>query len=222
MGLISCDLLHIWRRHRSNNVSFFFKCSTNNLNLFCSGGPDLIIYADTIDDEDKSGKSFIGKNLILHSGFTRPSLRNNIALVELSSSLYWFWQLYFYLTSIKPISLGEVPPLSTVVSAGWNTVNDSLLLSTKLNYYYLTTGETSPNGCKSSPEFICTLNQPEDVLCHFDAGAPLILTTNSKERLVGIGSHLINECENQSGATFTRVASYVSWINVITGETFAV
>lgn len=179
-----------------------------NLIFFFRQGRDLVIYTRTLDSNGTLGDAILGKNLIVNSGFNWKSAINNIALIELTIPL----------RTIKPISIGYPEGKSTVLSASWTTVTKNWTMETfkKLRFYYLTTVVSSPDGCTSNSEFICTLNKPNDKVCHFDAGAPLIEKSHSGDKLVGVGSHLLTECHGQSGGVFTRVANFIPWIKSVT------
>ncbi|EFA05723.2 serine protease H159 [Tribolium castaneum] len=182
-------------------------------------GTDLIIYSNTIMSGGTIGNLNYGKNLILHPGFVRTPqiIRNDIALIQVKSSFYWWWQNKLGVSTTSPISIGRQILGSDGLSLAWSTLTPDLkkLVSAKLTVFRLSTTASTTNGCTNSDEFICTINKPNDKTCHYEAGAPLITDREKYHKLVGVASHLFNGCQSSPGS-FTRVEYFLPWINDVT------
>ncbi|XP_044260806.1 serine protease 3-like [Tribolium madens] len=180
---------------------------------------DLLVYSNTIMSGGTIGNHNYGKNLVLHPGFvnTPQVIRNDIALLEVKNSFYWWWQKKLGLGTVKPISIARHVLGSDGLSLAWSTLTTDLkkLVSPKLTVFRLSTTASTTNGCTNSDEFICTINKPNDHTCHYEAGAPLIIDNEKYHKLVGVASHLFNGCESSPGS-FTRIEYFLPWINDIT------
>lgn len=69
------------------------------------------------------------------------------------------------------------------------------------------------------PGLMCTVAVTgKDNICEGDSGGPLVLEDNGSHILVGIVSFgSSSSCENGSPGAFTRVSSYLDWIQMNTG-----
>nr|AMA07819.1 Jonah preproenzyme [Lucilia sericata] len=161
-------------------------------------------------------------DIIIHSGWNSKTLKNDISLIKIPSTAYT--------ALIQPVQL---PALASsyptyagdeVIASGWGRISDSATDVT--NYLQWARLEvisnaacartyggtiTSSNLCVKTPGGVST--------CKGDSGGPLVLESTSVQvGLTSFGSTA--GCEKGYPAAFTRVTSYLEWINKHTGISY--
>ncbi len=157
-----------------------------------------------------------------HGGYSRATLHNDIALIELTEAIQ-------YNEVISPVCLPTGPPPAREIctTTGWG-----LTMGTA-NHSYLNELHApivSDETCRS-PEYwgdivnsdmVCAGYRKHSV-CRGDSGSPLVCNNNgnSPYSLVGITCFTAEYCRNKRGSkpsVFTNVYHYVGWIqeNIVT------
>ncbi|XP_055843116.1 serine protease 1-like [Episyrphus balteatus] len=161
----------------------------------------------------QGGTRRAAKRTIVHSGWNRYTLLNDIALIQIDA--------VSYSNTIKPVAL---PPISSsystyngnsVIATGWGKTSDSSSVASTLQGATMTVitnsacsntyGSTikASNVCVSTPGGVST--------CNGDSGGPLVLKSNKV--LIGLTSFGSSAgCTKGLPAAFTRVTSYRQWI----------
>lgn len=169
---------------------------------------DILIITGTIS-LSKGGNTRKISTIISHSSFNPHTLINDIALIELESELD-------FNPSIQPIELetGNVNIVECSVS-GWGTTDFMGPVPDNLQFVRLKT--ISNLECQLRLRWaeqsvtannVCTLTKYGEGACHGDSGGPLV----ANGKLIGVVSWG-NPCAIESPDVFTRVSSYVKWIN---------
>lgn len=156
-----------------------------------------------------SGDPHHVSKIIVHAGFDRFLLENDIALLNLETEIE-------ISDRAKPIPL-ETDNLNVVdcIATGWGTTKFMGPVPDVLQFVDLKTIPISD--CRLSLMWfapsvttrnVCTLTKSGEGTCHGDSGGPLV----ADGKLIGIVSWG-NPCANDSPDVFTRVSSYVDWVN---------
>lgn len=143
---------------------------------------------------------------IIHENYTPISdHKNDIALIKLVDAI-------IFSKVTQPIALGteligEV--YATVSGWGWTDIGEY----PHLKYLYMRTLTNQQclkvwSDLQLDPGQICTFTAIAHDVCYGDSGGPLV--ANGKQ--IGIVS-FGKQCGDQLPAVFTRVSSYVEWIN---------
>ncbi|XP_026994837.2 chymotrypsinogen B-like isoform X2 [Tachysurus fulvidraco] len=157
--------------------------------------------------------------LIIHKGYNDETLVNDIALVQLSSSVQF--NDYF-----RPVSLAasnsSFPSGTNVWATGWGRIsNNNLQLAQKLQEVKLQIVSNSDCAQKYSPFIItdgmmCAISPVggQDI-CQGDSGGPLMVNFNGSWIQGGIVSFTSGRgCASPSiPSGYTRVSQYEDWIN---------
>ncbi|XP_030386422.1 serine protease 1-like [Scaptodrosophila lebanonensis] len=162
-------------------------------------------------------------NIIIHSGWNRSTLRNDISLIKINSVAYS--------SLIKAVSLPSVASSystyagDNAIASGWGRTSDSsnsvatdlqwarlqVITNTVCAATYGTSIVVSSNICVSTPGGTST--------CQGDSGGPLVLESNSQQ--IGLTSFgAAAGCEKGYPVAFTRVTSYLDWIKQNTGISY--
>ncbi|KAI8115125.1 Serine proteases 1/2 [Lucilia cuprina] len=159
---------------------------------------------------------------ILNPGWNNKTLKNDISLVKIPETAYT--------ALIQPV---ELPALASsypsfagdeVIASGWGRISDSAsgvtnylqwarleVISNALCARTYGSTITSSNLCVKTPGGVST--------CKGDSGGPLVLASSGVQvGLTSFGSIL--GCEKGFPAAFTRVTSYLEWINEHTGISY--
>ncbi|KAM7352038.1 serine protease 1-like [Cochliomyia hominivorax] len=162
------------------------------------------------------------KDIIIHPGWNSQTLKNDISLIKIPSTAYT--------SKIQPVKLPAIASsYSTyagdrVIASGWGLVSDSATsVATDLQWAEMEIitnavcqktflfSVTSTNICVATPGGIST--------CKGDSGGPLVLASNKVQiGLTSFGS--ASGCEKGFPAVFTRVTSYLDWIQKHTGVSY--
>ncbi|XP_065359583.1 serine protease 1-like [Calliphora vicina] len=159
-------------------------------------------------------------NIIIHSGWNSKTLKNDISLVKIPAVAYS--------AKIQPVKLPAIAnSYSTysgdyVIASGWGRISDTASgVTNNLQWArmqvvnnavcaqtYGSSIVTSTNICISTPNSVST--------CNGDSGGPLVLEANKVQ--IGLTSFgAAAGCEKGYPAAFTRVTSYLDWIQSFTG-----
>ncbi|XP_065356958.1 serine protease 1-like [Calliphora vicina] len=161
-------------------------------------------------------------DIIIHAGWNSDTLKNDISLIKIPATTYT--------TKIQPVELPSIASsYSTyagekVVASGWGLISDSATSVTNdlqwARMEVITNSVcarkygsiiTSSNLCVSTPGGVST--------CRGDSGGPLVLeSTKVQVGLTSFGS--ITGCAKGLPAAFTRVTSYLEWIEANTGISY--
>jgi len=162
---------------------------------------------------------------ILHELYDIPNdLNHDIALIELTENIETTENIA--IGEIRKEFLGDAP--QPVVIAGWGKTTDTSSASDILMYNDGDVFTVTNEQCQGTfgtdtvtPDHICTTGGPEGATCNGDSGSPL----NYREedgRLVTIGLSSFGSsagCESGFPKGFTRISSYIDWIEEHSGTT---
>uniref|UniRef100_A0A2A4K197 Peptidase S1 domain-containing protein n=1 Tax=Heliothis virescens TaxID=7102 RepID=A0A2A4K197_HELVI len=163
------------------------------------------------------GTRLLSNNVVMHGSWTPILIRNDIAIIKLPSKVGTSG-------TIAPIALPSGNELNnqfpgfTATASGFGITRDNGDVSSTLNHVNLSV--ISNNECFwSFPLYlqstnVCTSGANGRSTCRGDSGGPLVVTSNNRRILIGVTSFGSDRgCEVGAPAVFTRVTSYVSWIN---------
>ncbi|XP_069688740.1 brachyurin-like isoform X1 [Periplaneta americana] len=186
----------------------------------CIGGTyEVTLGANNINNPESEAVIFRTSSSIRHEGYNSDTLANDIGLVKMSVT---------YSTYISPISL---PPRSdqgntfagqSVRVSGWGINSDSATQLTE-NLQYVDLTVITNQECNSvygviTSGMICVSTPGGKSTCSGDSGGPLIHSQNGGYVQVGVVSFsAASGCEAGLPAGFTRVTSYLDWIQTNTG-----
>ncbi|MFF8506594.1 serine protease [Streptomyces sp. NPDC015492] len=153
-----------------------------------------------------------------HPDYDPGTQRNDLALVEFARPLALN-------RDVRPIELpGPSAPGGTdgarVDAPGWGTTSFGGRTSDVLRTVSLTA--LSNEACASrgmaqvAPTQLCTYAPGRDT-CQYDSGGPLVRLVRGRPYVVGLVSYG-RECATDTPAVNTRVRSYLSWIEQVTGR----
>ncbi|EDV51082.1 serine protease 1 [Drosophila erecta] len=153
-------------------------------------------------------------NIIIHSGWNSAKLLNDISLIKIPA--------VSYSSKIAPVALPSIAnSYSTytgevAVASGWGRTSDNSGVATNLQFVDLTVIANSvcANTYGSSivtSSNICVATPNGQSTCNGDSGGPLVL----KQSKVQIGLTSFGAaagCQKGYPAAFTRLTSYLNWI----------
>ncbi|XP_067644989.1 collagenase-like [Eurosta solidaginis] len=154
-------------------------------------------------------------NIIVHPEFDPETGRNDIALIEIPDVTYT--------AAIQPVSLPKRDSCyhtyvnKVVVAAGWGLTSDiSTSNSPVLQFAYFRVISNEVCAEEYGPSIIdsrkmCTATVNRIGICRGDSGGPLVLASSNLQ--IGIISFFANnKCESDAPDGYTRVTSYLDWI----------
>ncbi|XP_047485380.1 uncharacterized threonine-rich GPI-anchored glycoprotein PJ4664.02-like isoform X2 [Penaeus chinensis] len=163
--------------------------------------------------------SVIASRYIEHPGYTRTTLANDIAVVELPEPLV-------FSNTVRPICLGleeDNPFGGKAVATGWGDIifngsGSNTLLEVVLDVITMDDCEKNTSLPPDSTKVLCT-RTPSKAPCHGDSGGPLVVQLcNGRFAQVGIISYSNSNCAMLDKPTvYTRVSAYLDWISNVTG-----
>ncbi|XP_055842301.1 brachyurin-like [Episyrphus balteatus] len=185
---------------------------------------DVYLGATNRTDRSEAGQQIVKvekDNIIVHEAWDRERLLNDISLFKLPNAL----ELSDY---IKPAKLPESGDTSTyqgkkAIASGWGRDSDSargasevlrwievpIMANNLCGIYYM--GNIKDTN-------ICINTRGRKSTCNGDSGGPLVLADGS-DTLIGATSFgIVFGCEVQFPGVFTRITSYLDWINEKTGD----
>jgi len=188
---------------------------------YCAGDNYLIALGTIqFDGKDDGGLVLNAKTTIVHKRFNSSTFNNDIALIKLPTPVN-------FTPYIQPIRLRYIEEDLTgkiLRFSGWgDTSEDNSTAIPLLTFAYLTaiTNTECANVYDSifTPTKICTSNIEDMNTCNGDNGGPLVhLEKDGVYTQVGIGTFLaVVGCDTPYPAGFTRVTSYLDWIESTTG-----
>ncbi|XP_034480984.1 ovochymase-1-like [Drosophila innubila] len=160
------------------------------------------------------------KNCVVHPEWEISQRINDIALIKLPADL----QFDEYIQPAKLPDPTELYENASGVVSGWGRTvgSDQQSYSKQLQYYNVTV--LSNEECRSiinkydpgsffPASWIC-LKPSESSPCNGDSGGPLVIRNEDGTRtLLGLTSFLLdNECSLNRPSVYTRVSSFLSWI----------
>ncbi|XP_056633937.1 brachyurin-like [Diorhabda sublineata] len=176
-----------------------------------TGGVDVILGAHNVRKKEKTQLRLLASNIILHPDWNRNRLKNDIALINLPSEI----EFTDYIKPIKIASEDLDYGKEKALVSGWGRPFDGargissvlrevdvpVITNSWCNLKYL--------GVVGDGQ-VCVSGSDGKSTCNGDSGGPL--TFNGVQiGIVSFGVRL--GCEVGWPAVFTRVSSYVKWIN---------
>ncbi|XP_050677514.1 brachyurin-like [Leptidea sinapis] len=165
------------------------------------------------------GERITSNGFVVHHNWNPKTLLNDIAIVFIPSVKYT--------DVIRPINL---PPTSvlreqfvgwTAIASGYGRTSTGSKITqdqriSSVNLKIITNSECKDTYKNISRKNICTSGVDSEGTCNGDSGGPLAVTIDDKPILIGITSFGAKAgCEVGYPAAYTRVTSFVSWINEI-------
>ncbi|XP_068083788.1 brachyurin isoform X1 [Anabrus simplex] len=160
-------------------------------------------------------------NKIVHSGYSKATYRNDIALLKLDIPIPVAISEFFGIIK-RPTTADDSKTLlaGPLTVVGWGSVNNSSNTpSPSLKYLDLATIENAIcarffNNTIPDSKFCTSSSEPSP--CKYDDGAPIFTTRNNNTLLVGMVSFTAPSCQNAPTAA-TKITSYLTWISANTG-----
>ncbi|XP_011185319.3 brachyurin [Zeugodacus cucurbitae] len=160
------------------------------------------------------------KHIILHENYDDIELTNDLVLIKLPVPLE-------FTEFIQPVKLPKREAVNEsfeneiAIASGWGIISDDDFKPTDI-LRWIDVPIISNTECNSwiygsiHSTNICIGTDNYKSTCHGDAGGPLVLAKDST--LIGVASYnIIYSCEIGGPAPFTRVTSYLDWIEAKTG-----
>ncbi|KAJ4436546.1 hypothetical protein ANN_16577 [Periplaneta americana] len=181
---------------------------------------EVILGANNVNNPESEAVIVSSSSSIIHEGYDSNTLANDIGLVRIPS--------VSYSTYISPISLvprsdqGNSFAGESVRVSGWGLNSDSATEITE-NLQYVDLTVITNQECNSvygdiTSGMLCVSTPGGKSTCSGDSGGPLIHSQNGGYVQVGVVSFVSSSgCESGSPAGFTRVTSYLDWIQSNTG-----
>ena len=193
----------------------------------CTEGADevrLLLGAHNIRAMKEEGREeYVSRVIVPHPQFNLMFLANDIALVQLPRPVEFREEIRPICLPTKSESLATLENLDTLVT-GWGVFSDDVDdLSPVLREANVKT--ISNLECEIefptvvTPNNICISGEEGRATCSGDSGGPLLsVTQQGMYKQIGVTSFgSIVTCESEIPAGFTRVASYLMWIETVTG-----
>ncbi|XP_044261229.1 transmembrane protease serine 9-like [Tribolium madens] len=184
----------------------------------CTQGVTAITVSLGLINLSSGGVQVQASRAISHPNYSSSTLANDIALIQLSSSVALS-------STVKTISLGSSTLGSgvSVTVSGWGKTSDSATsVSQILNYVGLTT--ISNTVCANSyggiiqSGIVCAKGSTIQSTCNGDSGGPLVTGSGSNAVHVGIVSFGSSQgCAKGYPSAYTRTAAYRTWIKTYAG-----
>ncbi|XP_067634635.1 collagenase-like [Eurosta solidaginis] len=179
----------------------------------------VFVYLGSIAFFDRSICARVDKwNIKVHSGFDRETLINDISLIKIPA--------VSYSAAIQPVYLPKrAPQYSTyvnehVVASGWGRTSDRSTTHSPVlqfaNFIVISNKECIEKYGLLNAGTICAAGVNRIGVCDGDSGGPLVLPYSNIQ--IGILSFYSEDkgCEADIPAGYTRVTSYLDWIETNT------
>ncbi|EFA05748.1 chymotrypsin BI [Tribolium castaneum] len=185
----------------------------------CTQGVTAITAVLGITDLNGSGGvQAQASRAINHPNYSSSTLANDIALIQLSTSVATS-------SNVKTISLASSTLGSgvSVTVSGWGKTSDSSSsISQTLNYVGLTTITNAvcanTYGSIIQSGIVCAKGSTTQSTCNGDSGGPLVTGSGSNALHVGIVSFGSSQgCAKGLPSAYTRTAAYRTWIKTYAG-----
>lgn len=153
------------------------------------------------------GTGYVLSNILNHPSYNSATIANDISILRTASSIAGS-----SVVASIPISSASVGSGVTVTLSGWGRTVTGGSLPNNLQFINLRTIDNTDCAQRQSPNPIfttslCTFTQSGQGACNGDSGGPLV----ASGVLVGLVSWG-RPCAIGYPDVFTRVSSYVSWI----------
>ncbi|XP_043485155.1 chymotrypsin-2-like isoform X2 [Leptopilina heterotoma] len=165
---------------------------------------DVVAGTNTLDE---GGVFYKSKKIIPHPNYSSILIRNDLGLIQLEKAIE-------FTDKIKSITL-PTDDFSkfgnSAVLSGWGTTSYPGKPPNELQHIFLTVipqKECLSANFRITNNNICTLNKKGEGACHGDSGGPLV----ADDVQIGIVSWG-KPCAKGQPDVFTRVYSYMNWIN---------
>jgi secreted trypsin-like serine protease len=187
----------------------------------CTGSTyQLLLGASQLDIVEGGSQLFESATSIIHSQYDANTVNNDIAVIRLPSEVTF--STYISPVKLPPSNLEDLVN-QLVIATGWGKITDGASgLTPFLQYVALTviSNEECANayGNIITSTKICTATTGGKSTCNGDTGGPLLFAFNGDYNQVGIVSFgAADGCELEYPVGFTRVTSYLDWIESSTG-----
>ncbi|CAF4331042.1 unnamed protein product, partial [Adineta steineri] len=174
-------------------------------------------------------QSRVVSKIIVHPSYNSDTYVDDIALLQLQTPLdmtdRYVSQICLPSVNSSILSTTEWPAANTtVVAVGWGTLSEGGSLPTTLQQVTLQTVSRQDSTC--SPlitdwhvQLCAGVSGGGKDTCQGDSGGPLMMFNSNKQWvLVGLTSNGLGCAEAAYSGIYTRVATFVSWINTNTNS----
>lgn len=164
---------------------------------------------------NSGGTTLTINKFVIHNGYSNETFVNDVAVIELSSSLS-------YSNTIAAVVLNtDDIGVITATLIGWGKLAADAQVPNNLQE--LSTTTMTYSACKeiwdsyATPERICAFIASGKGACEGDSGGPLIDSSNGRQ--IGITSFIYDDgCAVGFPDVYTRVSSYIDWISQTISE----
>ncbi|XP_004524624.2 serine protease snake-like [Ceratitis capitata] len=190
--------------------------------LYHSDEPPIVVRPGGFDLNDTEAEDIEIDQIFEHPGYKHPSVYNDIAILGLKDEYYAKsfdntapacpWALPLHAANVTAIGYGNTQ-FAGLSSSVLMKTNLTIVSNRECTQYYETDGIIYSQICASDPVRLSDT-------CQGDSGGPLILYRNLTEYhyevpyVVGLTSFGIG-CGTGTPGVYTRVASYIDWIEKI-------
>ncbi|KAG8233806.1 hypothetical protein J437_LFUL008026 [Ladona fulva] len=184
----------------------------------------VVLGAQNVNNQVEPGREIVQTtDKIVHEGYDPVEINNDISLLKLPSDIQT--SQYINMVRLPSYSMASDDLVGrTVTVSGWGKPSDGASgISPDLRFVsmpVMTNQECAQTyGDVITPSKICTDTQGGRSSCNGDSGGPLVLTGSDGVMIeVGIVSFgAAAGCEQGYPAAFTRVTSFLEWIETNTG-----
>ncbi|XP_018802104.1 PREDICTED: brachyurin [Bactrocera latifrons] len=191
-------------------------------------GVDVYLGAwDRTDPTEKNQQIiFVSKrNVIVHEDWDRSTISNDISLIKLPVSIE-------FNDYIQPVALPKKSASydsyvdKAVIASGWGKISDSVKGATDI-LRWVEVPVQSNTVCNRwffgsiKPTHICIKTTGGTSTCNGDSGGPLVYNDGESTVLIGATSFgIIFGCEIGWPGVFTRITSYLDWIEEKSGVAY--
>ncbi|XP_055843050.1 chymotrypsin BI-like [Episyrphus balteatus] len=185
---------------------------------------DVYLGATDRSNRNEPGQKIIRvdkKDVIVHEQWNPSTLMNDISLIKLPSPV----SLNAYIQPAKlPKMNGKYSNYagSKAIASGWGKITDSATSATdKLRWIevpVMTNSACSPYfGGSVKDTHVCISTKGAKSTCNGDSGGPLVLADGSNTVIGATSFGIALGCEKGWPGVFTRVTSYLDWIQKKSG-----
>ncbi|XP_061395937.1 brachyurin-like [Musca vetustissima] len=194
----------------------------------CTDGADgVTVYLGAIDvrNDNEKGQQRIyvsKRNIVVHEAWNPDLLRNDISLIKMPVSIEFNERIQ---PAVLPKMNGQYSTYEgdMVWASGWGRDSDAATsISPLLRYIEVPVMKQST--CKTyylgsiNENMICISTKGKKSTCNGDSGGPLVYKQNGENIVIGATSFGIAlGCEKGWPGVFTRVTSYLDWIEEKSG-----
>ncbi|KAJ8720268.1 hypothetical protein PYW07_012311 [Mythimna separata] len=163
------------------------------------------------------GTRIVTREIVVHPGWDWETISNDVAILRISS--------ISFNNVIQPIALPSGSELSndfygrSALASGYGLTADGGSIGPLQRLSSVTLPVISNQECSAvyghsvQPSNICTSGAGGKGTCSGDSGGPLVVFSNDRQILIGVTSFGAGAgCEVGFPAAYSRVTSYISWI----------